>query len=260
MAFARVARTALEQRVGAHALRPVQCPGGDPTRSSDKLADLRDALVDTCTAVLFQYRIVCATRSPAGQLILPESVKLLPLLSLGTFKNALLGAQHGDNSAQDAATMQSPNHTRDFGALFWKSVLGRTRSETQKKLFFDFVFVLVRIAKARANDASAVFSVASRRRALSMPVEECVLLAYPRLFALDDPYTHTRASCVLNLSERERPTQIFVSQTRNRHAQAEGGGSRVDDVRGRDGGRRRVPPRRRRRVVTAGVRWNFETE
>lgn len=42
---------------------------------------------NTCAEALFSYRTHCATTSPAGQLVLPESLKLYPLYSLGIIKS-----------------------------------------------------------------------------------------------------------------------------------------------------------------------------
>lgn len=47
----------------------------------------REQLIDNCVNVLFNYRKHCATASSSGQLILPESLKLLPLYTLATIKS-----------------------------------------------------------------------------------------------------------------------------------------------------------------------------
>lgn len=54
----------------------------------NSLAFIKDrALVDAVSA-LYAYRRFCATNSSAGQLILPEALKLLPLYTLGLVKSA----------------------------------------------------------------------------------------------------------------------------------------------------------------------------
>ncbi|RHY85811.1 hypothetical protein DYB26_012674, partial [Aphanomyces astaci] len=49
-----------------------------------------EKLVDDCVQVLSNYRKHCATNSSSGQLILPESLKLLPLYTLATLKSRAL--------------------------------------------------------------------------------------------------------------------------------------------------------------------------
>lgn len=72
----------------------------------------REQLIDNCANVLFNYRKYCATASSSGQLILPESLKLLPLYTLATLKSpgvrANLTGARGDNidvRADERATM-----------------------------------------------------------------------------------------------------------------------------------------------------------
>lgn len=58
---------------------------------------VKESLVDQCVTVLFNYRKFCASSSSSGQLILPESLKLLPLYTLATLKSrALRGNLMGD--------------------------------------------------------------------------------------------------------------------------------------------------------------------
>ncbi|KAH7387746.1 hypothetical protein KP509_16G039000 [Ceratopteris richardii] len=51
------------------------------------LAQLRDKMTNSCVNILFTYRKFCATASSAGQLILPEALKLLPLYTLALTKS-----------------------------------------------------------------------------------------------------------------------------------------------------------------------------
>ncbi|OQR82847.1 protein transporter Sec24, partial [Achlya hypogyna] len=48
---------------------------------------VKERLVDDCVNVLYNYRKYCASNSSSGQLILPESLKLLPLYTLATLKS-----------------------------------------------------------------------------------------------------------------------------------------------------------------------------
>jgi protein transport protein SEC24 len=52
--------------------------------------DLRDELADKCVKILTAYRKHCAVSSSPGQLILPDSFKLLPLFTLGMLKSTAL--------------------------------------------------------------------------------------------------------------------------------------------------------------------------
>jgi len=52
-----------------------------------------EKLVSGCTNVLHKYRKYCAAGSPRGQLILPDTLKLMPLYTLGYLKNPLLSKQ-----------------------------------------------------------------------------------------------------------------------------------------------------------------------
>ena len=81
-------------------------------RAAAALSATRDALVKTCVDVLYEYRVACASKSPAGQLILPESIKLLPLLAVGALKGPLLrgGADEsgaGPDACDRAATLEA---------------------------------------------------------------------------------------------------------------------------------------------------------
>lgn len=51
------------------------------------LRDLRKALIERCNRVLLMYRKHCASAVQSGQLILPESFKLLPLYTLCMIKS-----------------------------------------------------------------------------------------------------------------------------------------------------------------------------
>jgi protein transport protein SEC24 len=53
------------------------------------LAAVRSSLIDKCVDVLAAYRKHCASTTSPGQLILPESLKLLPIYVLALTKHAL---------------------------------------------------------------------------------------------------------------------------------------------------------------------------
>ena len=46
----------------------------------------REAIINSLVSLLFNYRTHCATTSSPSQLILPDSLKLLPLYQLATLK------------------------------------------------------------------------------------------------------------------------------------------------------------------------------
>lgn len=56
---------------------------------SNTLSAVRTALTDKCVDVLAAYRKHCASTTSPGQLILPESLKLLPIYVLALTKNSL---------------------------------------------------------------------------------------------------------------------------------------------------------------------------
>mgnify|MGYP003386096048 FL=1 len=56
-------------------------------------------LIDTCLELLIKYRHLCSSHSPKGQLILPESLKVLPLYILGMLKHPFL-LKNGHTNSQ----------------------------------------------------------------------------------------------------------------------------------------------------------------
>ena len=59
------------------------------------LTAIKDKVLADAVSALYAYRRFCATNSSAGQLILPEALKLLPLYSLGLLKSAGLRPESG---------------------------------------------------------------------------------------------------------------------------------------------------------------------
>eukprot|EP01127_Copromyxa_protea_P016774 TRINITY_DN5053_c0_g1_i1.p1 TRINITY_DN5053_c0_g1~~TRINITY_DN5053_c0_g1_i1.p1 ORF type:complete len:879 (+),score=183.82 TRINITY_DN5053_c0_g1_i1:47-2683(+) len=58
---------------------------------NNKMVDVRQKFMDRLAAILASYRTHCAKTQSIGQLILPESLRLLPVYSLGLLKTPLLG-------------------------------------------------------------------------------------------------------------------------------------------------------------------------
>jgi len=57
----------------------------------DSMANIRNKFLDTVIEILASYRGYCAKTPATGQLILPESLRLLPIYSLGLLKSPLMG-------------------------------------------------------------------------------------------------------------------------------------------------------------------------
>lgn len=122
-----------------------------------KWTTARDSLVDTCVAILKHYRSACAPRSPSGQLILPESVKLLPLLCLGALKGPLLREDANQAVLRAATPPMVPSGPGGLG-------LRANTTTTASRVNAGF-------------ERAALIS-----RALAAPVDEITRLAYPRLY------------------------------------------------------------------------------
>jgi hypothetical protein len=52
--------------------------------------NIRQYLLDVCLEILLKYRQLCSPQSPKGQLILPEALKVLPLMTLCLAKHPAL--------------------------------------------------------------------------------------------------------------------------------------------------------------------------
>jgi protein transport protein SEC24 len=70
------------------------------------IATMRTGLIEKCVDILYVYRKYCATSTSSGQLILPESLKLLPIYILSLIKNTVL-KQSADIHADERAYLFS---------------------------------------------------------------------------------------------------------------------------------------------------------
>lgn len=68
---------------------------------SEELKVVRENATKQCVDVLHHYRVSCASGSPSGQLILPESIKLLPLFSLGLMKSTAFRSNCSPGSSRE---------------------------------------------------------------------------------------------------------------------------------------------------------------
>ncbi|DAZ97864.1 TPA: hypothetical protein N0F65_003291 [Lagenidium giganteum] len=78
---------------------------------------VKDNLVNECVNVLFNYRKHCASSSSSGQLILPESLKLLPLYTLATLKSRALRANLVGNPPRGFIDVRADERVMMMGLL-----------------------------------------------------------------------------------------------------------------------------------------------
>lgn len=114
----------------------------------------RDGVVDACVLINQSYRTLCVANAGenSGQLILPESIKLLPLLCLGALKGLLLR----EKDEPEEGTISAP----------------LVDAQT------------IEIAAAQRSVNVSLERAALLSRSLGTPTEEIVALAYPRLYEL----------------------------------------------------------------------------
>lgn len=78
---------------------------------------VKDNLVEECVNVLYNYRKYCASSSSSGQLILPESLKLLPLYTLATLKSRALRANLIGNPPRGFIDVRADERVMMMGLL-----------------------------------------------------------------------------------------------------------------------------------------------
>lgn len=78
---------------------------------------VKDNLVNECVNVLFNYRKHCASSSSSGQLILPESLKLLPLYTLATLKSRALRGNLTGNPPRGFIDVRADERVMMMGVL-----------------------------------------------------------------------------------------------------------------------------------------------
>ncbi|KAL7682029.1 putative Zinc finger, Sec23/Sec24-type, sec23/Sec24, trunk domain, sec23/Sec24, helical [Plasmopara halstedii] len=78
---------------------------------------VKESLVDQCVTALFNYRKFCASSSSSGQLILPESLKLLPLYTLATLKSRALRANLMGNPPRGFIDVRADERVMMMGLL-----------------------------------------------------------------------------------------------------------------------------------------------
>lgn len=78
---------------------------------------VKDQLMEQCVNVLFNYRKFCASSSSSGQLILPESLKLLPLYTLATLKSRALRGNLTGNPPRGFIDVRADERVMMMGLL-----------------------------------------------------------------------------------------------------------------------------------------------
>ena len=63
------------------------------------LKDIRKQMAEQCVNILYAYRQHCASNHSSGQLILPESLKFLPLFTLSMCRSAWLLSNDSQNKS-----------------------------------------------------------------------------------------------------------------------------------------------------------------
>lgn len=130
--------------------------------SSHSPTEARAAVTESCVQSLFTYRKFCASATSAGQLILPEPLKLLPLSTLGLVKNPVFQLNLGVDQrsflsymiaampAKESAAFVTPRlfsiHDIPHGTLVYDSegriTLPRTKKLSSESLNSQGVYFL----------------------------------------------------------------------------------------------------------------------
>ena len=155
-----------------------------PPPGRQKWSKARDNLVDKAINVLMEYRVSCAPKSPSGQLILPESVKLLPLLCLGALKGILLRDDAHNRQKQQrgpgysvAAKSSKPGDAPSLGA----GAGGTTPPASTNGSGPHHQDQASPPPQSRRSPAERIAVLGA---SLGLPAEELVRIAYPRLYEL----------------------------------------------------------------------------
>ena len=84
----------IEPHISSTALNPLFSLASKDI-AAKKVADIRKKMVEQVISILLAYRKRCAKTQSDGQLILPESLKLLPVYILGAIKSRLFSNPKG---------------------------------------------------------------------------------------------------------------------------------------------------------------------
>ncbi|KAI9919042.1 hypothetical protein PsorP6_012221 [Peronosclerospora sorghi] len=78
---------------------------------------VKESLIDQCVTALFNYRKYCASSSSSGQLVLPDSLKLLPLYTLATLKSRALRGNFVGNPPRGFIDVRADERVMMMGLL-----------------------------------------------------------------------------------------------------------------------------------------------
>jgi len=122
---------------------------------TQSLDNVRDHLIDTCVKILTSYRKHCASSTAPGQLILPESFKLLPLFILCILK---LSVFRKDLNSPDVRV----NALR---------LLGNINTSTLMSLLYPKIYNLTNLSEINEPDSSGNIKLPPRVRAYEKSIE-----------------------------------------------------------------------------------------
>eukprot|EP01038_Epipyxis_sp_PR26KG_P013994 gene13994-18767_t len=125
--------------------------------------------------MLLKYRIHCSANSPRGQLILPESLKILPLYTLGVLKHPTLL----ENSGYNTSTSMGAN-TGGLTSLYNNAGLSVQHNQSVNSTSH-------RALSVRANERAFELKKLS-----NVPLKEVINAIYPKLYPLLSLFDSTR--------------------------------------------------------------------
>ena len=174
---------------------------GSPAASSDSSnsggpkARLQSALVET----LLKYRRLCSASSPKGQLVLPESLKVLPVYTLGALKHTALIENSPGGTGQGSL---SPNAVP--GAMV-NNMIGSS-SVNPANLSLSSPRARARLAAMHSPSSHQPLSSATERgteirKLLSLSLKEVINAVYPRMYNL---FNIIEDDLLVSSDERER--------------------------------------------------------
>jgi protein transport protein SEC24 len=135
------------------------------------LSTLHEAATNSCVDILSNYRRYCASASSSGQLILPESLKLMPLYNLSILKNAAFRINDAPNRQLAGSRVRADE--RAFLRLYIAASRSaprqcqcsrrgrRERARTAAGLFGGAVVVAVPLPRRCASASAAASAAAS---------------------------------------------------------------------------------------------------
>ena len=126
---------------------------------------LNKTVIDT----LLKYRINCSANSPKGQLILPESLKVLPIYALGMIKHYSLVENRPPNPG-------TPSRATNNGNSFSQSGKSLSSASSVNRNVIDNILPKITVrGNQRAHEL---------RRMLSLGIKEIINSIYPKMYSI----------------------------------------------------------------------------